>query len=586
MKRLIGFGLVLALLVLDVPGQKNEMALPLRFDDHHTLDQVYRALEALNKAFPELTKLETAGTTEEGRPIMAMTVNNPETGAPLEKPGVYVDGNIHGNEIQGGDICLYLLDYILGRYGNNREITELIDKNAIYVVPVVNPDGRFHFMTDANTSSSNRSLRIPLDDDRDGLVDEDYPDDLDGDGNICQMRRRDPFGRLKTDPEDPRLMVPVKPGEKGEWTLLGMEGLDNDSDGRVNEDSEGYVDPNRNWGFDWAPPYVQGGAGEYPFQSVGFQGLSRWIMTKTNISIGWSFHNSGGMFLRGPSRQGLGEYPPQDITVYDYIGKQAERIMPGYKYLIGWKDLYTTYGDSLEWLAQMTGAYGYVAEVFQVETETFRGAGEKTQGETGGEEDLMSRIMGGSRDRERIQFNDHVMQGELYKPWKAFKHPTYGDVEIGGWVKMSTRLGAPFMLKDLVHRNAMVVLFSAKQTPEISFDVFDVQKTGKNLFRIRTRLVNGKAIPTMTYQAQKVKLYPQDMLKVSGSGAEVVAGGLLIDVDNDRVNYKEYKPEIQFLTVPGFGKIEHQFLVSGKGKVSLRYESRHGGTMEKTIELK
>jgi hypothetical protein len=194
--------------------------------------------------------------------------------------------------------------------------------------------------------------------------------------------------------------------------------------------------------------------------------------------------------------------------------------------------------------------------------------------------------MGGSRDRERIQFNDHVMQGELYKPWKAFKHPTYGDVEIGGWVKMSTRLGAPFMLKDLVHRNAMVVLFSAKQTPEISFDVFDVQKTGKNLFRIRTRLVNGKAIPTMTYQAQKVKLYPQDMLKVSGSGAEVVAGGLLIDVDNDRVNYKEYKPEIQFLTVPGFGKIEHQFLVSGKGKVSLRYESRHGGTMEKTIELK
>ena len=153
-------------------------------------------------------------------------------------------------------------------------------------------------------------------------------------------------------------------------------------------------------------------------------------------------------------------------------------------------------------------------------------------------------------------------------------------------VKMSTRLGAPFMLTDLVHRNAMVVLFSAKQTPDISFDVFDVQKIGNNLFRVRTRLANSKSIPTMTYQAQKVKLYPQDMLKVSGAGAKVVAGGLLIDPDNDRVNYKENKPGIQFLVVPGFGKIEHQFLVSGKGTITLRYESRHGGTKEKVVELK
>ncbi len=48
-----------------------------------------------------------------------------------------------------------------------------------------------------------------------------------------------PFGQYKTDPEDPRLMVRVKPGEKGEWTLLGEEGIDNDGDGKINEDGEG-----------------------------------------------------------------------------------------------------------------------------------------------------------------------------------------------------------------------------------------------------------------------------------------------------------------------------------------------------------
>ena len=581
--------IILGLLVVaSVSAVAAEIEVPLRFDQYYTLDEVYQALQALNKAYPQLTELETVGQSEEGRFLYAMTVTNPKTGPALSKPGIYVDGNIHGNEIQGGDICLYLLDYLLGQYGKNEEISRLIDTKTFYVVPVVNPDGRYHFMNDANTSSSNRSLRIPIDDDRDGLFDEDFPEDLDGDGSICMMRKRDPFGSFKTDPEDPRLMVRVKPGEKGEWTVLGYEGIDNDGDGRVNEDGEGYVDPNRNWGYDWAPGYVESGAGEYPFQAVGLKSLAAWIWTKTNICVGWSFHNFGGMYLRGPSRKGLGEYPPQDVAVYDYLGRQAERITPGYRYMISWKDLYTTYGDSVEWLTQCMGAYGYVGEVFQVETETFKAQKEVSdRPRQGGEEDEgpMSFLMGGATDRERIRYSDNLAQGELYKPWKAFSHPTYGEIEIGGWTKMSTRLSAPFMIKDMVHRNAMAVIFSAKHAPEVSLEVTEIKKMDGNLFRIRTRLVNPKAMPTMSYQAQKVKLYPKDTLKLEGQRAKVVAGGVLTDPYRDQVGYKEHRPEVQFLVVPGFGKVEHQFLVEGRGELVIRYESRHAGTLSKTVKL-
>ncbi|NTU51411.1 MAG: hypothetical protein HGA94_03110, partial [Candidatus Aminicenantes bacterium] len=248
MKKLAAI-ILLVIAAAALPAQQAEIKVPLRFDKYYELDQVYEALRALHKAYPQLTTLETVGKSEEGRPLMAMTVNNPKTGAALDKPGMYVDGNMHGNEIQGGDISLYLLDYLLGQYGKNPEVTGLVDRVCFYVVPVVNVDGRFHFLTDPNTPDSNRSLRIPTDDDRDGLVDEDAPDDLDADGNICAMRRKDPFGPFRTDPEEPRLMVRVKPGEKGEWALLGDEGVDNDGDGQVNEDSEGFVDPNRNWGF-------------------------------------------------------------------------------------------------------------------------------------------------------------------------------------------------------------------------------------------------------------------------------------------------------------------------------------------------
>jgi len=585
MKKALMLSLILCFAAA-MPAQTAKVTVPLRFDHYYTLDQVYEAARALNQAYPQMTTVEEVGKSEEGHPIIAVTVNNPKTGPALSKPGIYVDGNMHGNEIQGGEISLYLLDYLLGNYGKNKEVTELLDGNVFYVVPVVNVDGRYHFFKDANTPSSNRSLRIPVDDDRDGLVDEDFPDDLDGDGNICMMRKKDPFGQFKTDPEDPRLMVPVKPGEKGEWTILGEEGIDNDGDGLVNEDSEGYVDPNRQWGFDWAPGYVQSGSGDYPFQAVGLKALALWTRTKTNICIGWTFHNFGGMYLRGPSRKGLGEYPPQDVAVYDYIGKQAERITPGYKYMISWKDLYTTYGDSLEWLCQLCGAYGYCGEVFQSESETFKTADEKAiRPAQGGEEGPASFLMGDATDRERLKYSDNLTLGELYKPWKAFRHPTYGDIEIGGWVKMSSRLPAAFMLQDLVHRNAMAVVFSAKHTPHVTLDVFEVRKLGGNLYRVRTRLANDKAMPTMTYEAQRAKLYPKDTLKVSGGAAKVVAGGVLVNAYRDQVAYKKDRPELQFLVVPGFGRVEYQFLVEGKGEVKLTYASRHGGTLEKTVKL-
>jgi len=581
-KKTIGLVLLLSLLSF-LPAQNPKITVPLRFDHFSPLAQVYESLQALNKAYPTLTTLEEAGRSEEGRPIMALTVNNPKTGAPLDKPGIYVDGNVHGNEIQGGEISLYLLDYLLGNYGRNEDITALLDRVCFYVVPVVNVDGRYHFFADANTSSSNRGLRIPTDDDRDGLLDEDFPDDLDNDGNICAMRKKDPFGSYKTDPEDPRLMIPIKPGEKGEWTILGEEGLDNDGDGRVNEDGEGYVDTNRNWGFDWAPSYVQTGAGEYPFSGVGLKSLAEWTAKKTNITIGWSIHNNGGMILRGPSRKSLGEYPPQDIAVLDYLGKQAEKIIPGYRYLLSWKDLYSTYGDSVEWLTGILGAYAYCAEVFQTESETFRGAKpEGTTAETGMAGFLSDNIS----DRERIKFNDNLAMGELYKPWKAFKHPTYGDIEIGGWVKMSSRLPTNFMIKDMVHRNAMAVVFAAKNAPSVSLEVTEVKALAKNLYRVRTRLQNSKAVPSMSYQAQKVNLYPKDMLKVTGPSAKVITAGVINDPYLELIAYKKYKPEVQFLVVPGFGKVEHQFLVEGKGEITLQYESRHAGRIKKTVELK
>ena len=234
------------------------------------------------------------------------------------------------------------------------------------------------------------------------------------------------------------------------------------------------------------------------------------------------------------------------------------------------------------------GAYCFTGELFMSEQESFKSIKEQKAVKPS-EDDVMDFMsFDNSFERERLKFNDHLTQGELFVPWKPYKHPTYGDIEIGGWVKMSSRLPHPFMLKDMCHRNAATIIFSAKHTPEVSLKVFEIKRVGKNLYRLRTRLKNAKAIPTMTGHVRKVKLYPRDILTVSGKGIKVTAGGPLRDVHRDQVAYKEFRPETHFLHVPGFGKVEHQFLISGKkgSKVTIKYSSRHAGKISKTIELK
>ncbi len=570
------FLLLSALFIGNAQAQKTEV--PLRFDHYYTYDQVVDAVKSLNKAYPDLTKTVLVGKSDENRDIWALEINNPKTGKASEKPGVYVDANIHGNEIQAGEVALYFADYLLKNYGILKDVTDILDRNAYYIIPVVNVDGRYHFMADGNTMNSSRSLRIPKDDDRDGLVDEDMYDDLDGDGNICQMRKKVEGGNYKLDSEDPRIMVRIRDGEKGDYVLLGQEGIDNDGDGKINEDTEGYLDPNRNWGANWQPNYVQRGAGDFPFSGVGLKAIANYIAERENIIIVYAFHNNGGMYLRGPSAKENGPLSAADIAVYDVLGKNAEKMVPGYRYLISWKDLYSTYGDFTDFTYNTFGAFGFVGELFQRETETYSTETKKETPEEG-----FGRRENYPRERELLEFNDHLAHGSMFKEWTPYKHPVYGDIEIGGWIKYSSRMPNTFMLPDLVHRNASAVIYAASQTPDVSMEIFKTEKIGKNLNRVYVRLRNSNAISSMTAKAAKEKLYPQDMLKVSG--VKVLAGGKLNDQYTADIQFKEYKPEIQFLTVPGYSTVEYAFILEGSGNAEFSYESRKARNVKQSIKL-
>jgi hypothetical protein len=507
-----------------------------------------------------------------------LTINNQKTGKDVDKPAVYVDGTIHGNEIQATEVCLYLAHYLLSNYATNPVVKDLVDTRTFYIVPIVNVDNRARFFTDPSNYNIGRTARVPYDDDRDGLKDEDDYDDLDKDGEILQMRVKDKFGGWKTHPKDARVMIRVEPGEEGEWRLLGREGIDNDADGRLNEDVPGYLDMNRNYGFRWQPPYVQSGAGDFPLSAKPTKAVADFVVAKPNIIFTVAFHNYGGAILRGPGSKLAGTYPSNDSRVYDYMGKEGEKIIPGYRYLVSFKDMYTTHGDFDEFMFSGLGIYGFTGELFMPTQERFSKPPEKTDPKKG---IFSSRVP----DDEKQKFSDFVTQGAMFRDWKPFDHPQFGKIEIGGWRTFTTRLPQPFQLPELVHRNASLVIFLARHAPEVELEVLQKKKLAKDLTRIRIRLANNHALPTLSDQALRHNLFRQDIVKLEGKNLKVVSGGIVEDLQLDKVTPVEHRPHMIFTSVPSFSKRDVQFIVKGRGQATITFDSVKARNKKVTVKL-
>lgn len=582
----IGAGVLLILAVFLGPQPPAQAAgeVTLSFDHWYDNAAIGRALRDLQSTYPNLITVQSIGKSVQGRDIWAAILNNPKTGPADRKPGYYVDGNIHGNEIQGGEVALYMVYYLLKNHGRTDLATSVLDRVAFYVLPSMNPDSRDYYIHKAADPHSPRTGWMPLDDDRDGLVDEDPPEDLDGDGSITMMRKRDPNGGLKTSPDDPRLMVPVKPGQKGEWIMLGEEGLDNDGDGLINEDGPGSYDMNRNFGYNWQPDYVQNGAGPYPFCWPETRAVRDFILAHPNILGAQSFHNNGGMILRGPGAKNLGDYNPADVRVFDEIARRGRQILPGYVYVVIYKDMYTVFGGTVDFLYAGLGIYTFSNELDRDLVEDIaprKPAGGEDDKDEGGR----MFFRGGSR--EEMILHDSVLLGEQYAPWKPYAHPLYGEVEIGGVKKFGQRVPPLFKLAETCHRNAAFVIYHASEMPDPKIEDVAVKALGGGVVQVDFAVANAKATPTMSAQAAAQKLHRPDRIKVDGENAVLLAAGEMRDRFLGLTQAAKTRKNAFDIPggVAGRGRKEYRILVKSSGTFTLMFDSLKGGTAEKTVSL-
>lgn len=553
---------------LKAMGGPNDPKVEVAWNRYYDSKQLYEIMKRIEKAYPDLVTVSSIGRSVEGKEMWMMTVSNRKKGDPDAKPAMYIDGNIHSNEIQGAEVVLYTVWYVTELYDEVDWIRQLLDEKTLYVIPSINPDARDYFIYQPNNMHSPRSGLAKRDDDGDGDVNEDGYDDLDGDGNITFMRIKDPNGRFKTDPSDPRLMVQAGKDEKGEFTLLGWEGIDNDQDGLVNEDNPGFYDPNRDWAWNWAPRYIQGGSDHYPFTFPENRSIKNFVLAHENIAAAQSFHNNGGMILRGPgSKTDEGTYSRQDIQTYDFLGQLGEEQLPGYKYMVIWKDLYTVYGGEIEWFYGGRGILSFTNELWS-EFDYFRRPKDSTRDVT---------------QQDIYRFDRIMLFGEGIVPWKKYQHPQYGEIEVGGIKKSWTRTAPSFMIEDMCHRNMAFTLFHLYHTPKLSVDSMMVKELPGGLKEITAVISNDRVIPTHTFQDVKNKITRPDW--VSLKGGTVIAGGILENRFIGPMKEQKINPNrLNVENIPGMASVTVRWIVQGGSTFTVSVDSQKGGRAERTLK--
>lgn len=549
-------------------GAPDDPKVSLRWNHFYDVAGLQSALRAIHAAYPQLTELVVLGTSYEGREILALEVTNEASGAADTKPAMYIDGNIHGNEVQAGETVLYTAWYLTETYGTNENVTKLLDEKAFYLIPTINPDGRDHWFHDANTPHSNRGGRLPVDNDGDGRFDEDGPEDLDGDGSITQMRIADPWGRWKVDPDHPEaLMTRAARDERGTHRRLGWEGIDNDGDGRVNEDGPGGYDPNRNWPWTWQPEGIQYGARDYPFSLPETRAVGDYVLARPNIAAAQSYHNAGGMILRGPGQES-GVVNGADEALAKFIGERGEAILPFYDALVVHKDLYTVWGGEFEWFYGGLGIISFTNELWTRDN-LYRREAES----------------GNAGQRESAKALSYLLQDHGLTAWKTYEHPDYGTVEIGGTAQNWGRVPPSFMLEEELHRNMAFTLYHADCMPLVRLGEIEVTSLSGGVTRIRVPLENHGVIPTRSGHDVDNDITPKNTVSVEG--IKVLAGGRVTNADRDRVDWQEVRPERVLLdAVPGLNRTFVDFLVEGTGSARVRVDAVRGGTVTAEVTVR
>lgn len=110
-------------------------------DAYHNYQEIIDLMDSLATHFPDICIKFEYGLSLGNRELSALKISDNASSDEAEAE-VMFDGGIHGDEIGGPENCIRFARDLCLDYGNDPDITELINNREIWIYPLVNPDGR------------------------------------------------------------------------------------------------------------------------------------------------------------------------------------------------------------------------------------------------------------------------------------------------------------------------------------------------------------------------------------------------------------------------------------------------------------
>jgi hypothetical protein len=614
------------------------------YTKYHTHEELSAALRDLANTHAKLARLVEVAKSREGRTVWAIEIANPAGTPVAERPALLVAANFEGDQLIGSQLALYVAEQLLTGYAADPTIKQRLDQHVFYIVPRANPDGAEAMFGAVKSPRKTNAARF--DDDNDGRVDEDGPDDLNKDGVISMMRVKDPKGPYMIHPDDPRLLrrADAAKGEAGGYAVY-WEGTDNDGDGFINEDPAGGVDLNRN--FQHQYPYYTPDAGPHMASEPEVRGFLDYVLARRNIAAILTFGESDNL-IAPPARAGghapastvdliafanqsiagardVGRFqPPQQPFFFGGRGRGGDGgrgAEPGGRggprptppaTTVAPADLeyFRTISDKYRQLTGIRTApptrvpagaffeYGYYQ--FGVPSFSTPGWGiadqgaQSTRGGTGPQG--APGAPGGARaggpgsggpgpggepaesgtaafDLRLVRWMD-AEKVNGFIAWQPFKHPTLGDVEIGGFRPYTSSNPDAARIAELGKSHTGFVTYLSSLFPTVTIAQTSVASLGGGLYRVKAEVENGGFLPTSTAQGVRARSVKPTMVQLGVDPADIVSG-------SPKTNF--------FPSLAGSGRRQtYEWIIKGKpgSTVTLKAVAQKGGSAATTITLR
>lgn len=243
-------------------------------------------IHAFQQENPSLVRIHTIATSPGGNEVIIMEIGSHQQNT----PAIFVGANFEGVYPLSTAGALHFAKMLSDSSHYARDL-------RWYVMPQPNPDASAGYFSTIRWER--RVNGKPLNNDMDDQTDEDGPDDLDGNGWITLMRVEDPEGEFIVSGEDSRLMVKADPekGLRGKYKIY-PEGLDNDRDGKYNEDGPGGI--NIGISFPHLFNFRDKESGLWPGESPETSGLMRFMFDHPEIVMVYTLGASD--FFMNPPR--------------------------------------------------------------------------------------------------------------------------------------------------------------------------------------------------------------------------------------------------------------------------------------------